>query len=360
VSSEYIQHYQSRAQAVIQYPKFRHILAPKISSKLFALLLDDRPGFRRRLIGFAVLHLLLTLRSRPSLGRYYLNVGHTGLDHPGHLDWVQKSGVRPVYFIHDLIPITHPQFCRDGEKQRHVSRMTNALRAAHAIIGNSQDTLDILSEFAAVSALPMPVSIFAHLGTAKAPAHTPAPSPMAKPYFVILSTIEGRKNHALLLDIWASMIASGAENIPQLVIIGQRGWQCEDVTIRLDNDAALKPYITELSQCDDATLAQYLRGAKALLFPSFAEGYGMPLMEALLIGTPVIASDILVFHEIAGDVPDFLKPSDQNGWLNMILLYSAHPSPLRENQLRRMEKLKLPSWPDHFNKIDAWLSSLPA
>jgi glycosyltransferase involved in cell wall biosynthesis len=359
VSSEYIQHYQNRAQAVIQYPNFRRILPTKISSKLFALLLDDRPGFRRRLIGFAALHFYRALFSRPSWGRYYLNVGHTGLDHPGHLDWVQKSGVRPVYFIHDLIPITHPQYCRDGEKQRHISRMTNALRAAHAIIGNSQDTLDILSEFAAVSALPMPVSIFAHLGTAKAPAHTPAPSPMAKPYFVILSTIEGRKNHALLLDIWASMIASGAEKIPQLVIIGQRGWQCEDVTIRLDNDAALKPYITELSQCDDATLAQYLRGAKALLFPSFAEGYGMPLMEALMSGTPVIASDIPVFREIAGDVPEFLNPSDQNGWLIMIQRYGADQSPEREKQLRRMPKLTLPSWPDHFIKIDAWLSSLP-
>jgi glycosyltransferase involved in cell wall biosynthesis len=359
VSSEYVQHYQNRALAVIQYPNFRRILSPDVSLKLFAMLLDDRPGFRRRLIGFAARHFHHALFSRASLGRYYLNVGHTGLDHPGHLDWVQKSGVKPIYFVHDLIPITHPQFCRDGEKQRHIRRMTNALSAAHGIIGNSQDTLDILSEFAKTSALPMPVSIFAHLGTAKVPVQRADSVPIAGPYFVILSTIEGRKNHALLLDIWAAMIASGMGNIPQLVIIGQRGWQCENVTARLDNDAVLKPYITELSQCDDATLAQYLHGTKALLFPSFAEGYGMPLMEALMIGTPVIASDIPVFREIAGDVPEFLNPTDQNGWRNMIQLYCAHQSPERENQLGRMTKLTLPTWPDHFSKIDAWLSSLP-
>ncbi len=155
------------------------------------------------------------------------------------------------------------------------------------------------------------------------------------------------------------MVASGMENIPQLVIIGQRGWQCEDVTTRLDNDAALKPYITELSECDDKMLAQYLRGAKALIFPSFAEGYGMPLMEALMIGTPVIASDIRVFREIAGDVPEFLEPSDQDSWLDLIQVYGADQSPEREKQLGRMTKLKLPSWRDHFIKIDAWLSSLP-
>jgi glycosyltransferase involved in cell wall biosynthesis len=354
----YLQHYQGRAQAVIQYPNFRRILSRDVSAKLFELLLQDHPSFRRKLILFGLHHISSAIRTRPSLGRYYLNVGHTGLDHPGHIEWVQKSGVKPIYFIHDLIPITHPQYCRDGESEKHINRMTTALRAAHGVIGNSRDTLMILSDFAERSGLPVPKMTPVHLGTSEMRVNSVVSAPIAKPYFVVLSTIEGRKNHILLLDVWKQMIARGIADIPQLIVIGQRGWQCEHVTDRLDNDEQLKPYITELSECTDDVIAQYLRGAKALLFPTFTEGYGMPLMEALMVGTPVIASDIPIFREISGDVPEFLDPNNQSGWLEMILAYNEALAPERTKQLQRMTHLKLPSWDDHFTQIDCWLSTL--
>lgn len=359
VALAYARHYQTRARAVIQYPRFRRILPAGPSSKLFALLLDGQPNFRRRFVLFAMAHIHRAVKSQPSYGQYYLNVGHTGLNHPGHLTWVQKTGVKPLYLIHDLIPITHPQFCRDGESEKHIARMTVMLRAAHGVIGNSKDTLSILAEFAKNAAMPMPQNIFAHLGTAQMSGSKPnRPASLNKPYFVILATIEGRKNHSLLLDLWQEMIAAGTADIPHLIIIGQRGWQAEHVTRRLDQDTALKPYVTEFSQMGDAEIGAYLRGARALLFPSFAEGYGMPLAEALLIGTPAIASNLAVFREITGDIPEFLDPKDTAGWMDMIRRYATDPSPDRDQQLMRMARLKLPSWPDHFDKIDAWLSAL--
>jgi glycosyltransferase involved in cell wall biosynthesis len=355
----YLEHYQGRAQAVIQYPNFRRILPPDISAKLFELLLHDHGDFRRRLVRFGFRHIHQVMKSAPSLDRYYLNVGHTGLDHPGHLEWVTRSGVKPIYFIHDLIPITHPQFCRDGEAEKHKARMNTALKAAHGVIGNSQDTLAILSKFAEGEGISIPKMTAAHLGTAEIPNVTNTSASIAKPYFVILSTIEGRKNHILLLDVWRQMVASGMQDVPHLVVIGQRGWQCEHVTERLDNDEQLKPYVTELSECTDEEIAQYLSGARALLFPSFAEGYGMPLMESLMVGTPAIVSDIAVFREIASDIPEFLDPVDREGWLGMIKRYYTEPSAEREQQMQRIAKLKLPSWLDHFNQIDCWLPTLP-
>ncbi|MBP7951899.1 MAG: glycosyltransferase family 4 protein [Sphingorhabdus sp.] len=355
----YLEHYQTRAQAVIQYPNFRRILSPDISASLFQLLLHDQSNFRQRLIVFGLRNIVRAVKSSPSLGRYYLNVGHTGLDHPGHIEWVRRSGVKPIYFVHDLIPITHPQFCREGEAEKHKARMTAALQSAHGIIGNSQDTLAILTKFAGSADLPVPKMTAAHLGTAEMAKTDNSRASFAQPYFVMLSTIEGRKNHTLLLDVWQKMIASGVGDIPQLIIIGQRGWQCEDVTNRLDNDEQLKPHIAELSNCTDEEIARYLRGARALLFPSFAEGYGMPLMEALIVGTPVIASDIAVFREIAGGVPEYLDPNDREMWLSTILQYQAEPSAEREKQQRRISKLKPPSWQDHFNQIDFWLPTLP-
>jgi TetR/AcrR family transcriptional repressor of mexJK operon len=79
----------------------------------------------------------------------------------------------------------------------------------------------------------------------------------------MLGTIEPRKNHALLLDVWRTLVARHGDRTPRLVVIGQRGWACEEVWNALDRELALKPYIVERASCSDAELAAYLRRAHA-------------------------------------------------------------------------------------------------
>jgi glycosyltransferase involved in cell wall biosynthesis len=116
--------------------------------------------------------------------------------------------------------------------------------------------------------------------------------------------------------------------------------------------------VTELPACTDADLATWLHHACALLFPSFAEGYGMPLVEALSRGVPVIASDLPVFREIAGDVPDYLDPLDGKGWMARIEAFADPVSPLRAAQLKRLAGYSAPTWSAHFQVVEQFLERL--
>ena len=198
----------------------------------------------------------------------------------------------------------------------------------YGIIANSAATLEELTAYAKAHGLPMPPATVALL----APARLPEPAvdaPLNKPYFVMLGTIEPRKNHWLMLQLWRQLIERLGEHAPRLVIIGQRGWECENVVDLLERCESLKGFVFEYSVCSDAELATWLHHAQALLFPSFAEGYGMPLVEALAQGVPVIASDLPVFREIAGDIPEYIDPLDGKRWSELIVEYALVESPAR-------------------------------
>jgi glycosyltransferase involved in cell wall biosynthesis len=82
------------------------------------------------------------------------------------------------------------------------------------------------------------------------------------------------------------------------------------------------------------------------------------LVEALQSGTPVIASDLPVFREVAGDIPDYLDPLDGTAWLTQILRYASPDSPERQSQLQRMAGFRAPSWSAHFTAVDALIDDL--
>jgi len=291
-------------------------------------------------------------------GRIYLNIGHTGLDDGGFRAWLRDAGVRPVYLVHDLIPITHPEFCRAGEKDRHQARINTILATAAGVIGNSQATLDSLAKYARDMRLPQPPAVAAWLGGTPLPHQEASAAAPSRPAFVILGTIEARKNHLTLLHVWTRLVQRLGPRSPQLLIIGQRGWECEQAVDLIERSETLRGSVVEIGRCGDLELAGYLAGARALLFPSLAEGYGLPLIEALSSGTPVIASDLPVFREIGQGIPDFLDPIDGPAWERAIMAYAEADSIPRAAQLERMAGYRAPTWESHFSEVDEWLAAL--
>ena len=116
--------------------------------------------------------------------------------------------------------------------------------------------------------------------------------------------------------------------------------------------------MVETGALSDDNIARLLASARALLFPSFAEGYGLPLVEALDAGVPVIASDLDVFRAIGQGVPDLLPPDDVDGWAAAVMAYAAPESPARAAQMARLAQFRAPDWPGHFAQVDAFLETL--
>src|ERR1700710_674754 len=102
----------------------------------------------------------------------------------------------------------------------------------------------------------------------------PPPKKSDRPYFLCVGTIEPRKNHLLLLHLWRRMVALHGNRAPRLLIVGKRGWENENVLDLLDRCPALRGHVIELGTVPDSKLTALLRGAQALLMPSFAEGFG--------------------------------------------------------------------------------------
>ncbi|HET9628012.1 MAG TPA: glycosyltransferase family 1 protein [Novosphingobium sp.] len=353
----YLARYGARAQAVVQRNGVFRILAARESDRLFALIRNGGAGFRRGLAALLPVVLANSTSRAEGSGAIYLNIGHTGLDEPALPDWVHQCGLRAVFLVHDLIPITHPEFCRAGEAERHAARMTNVLACAAGIIGNSHATLADLEAFAREVGMAVPPYLPAWISGAEVPRSAPAAG-MDRPYYIVVGTIEGRKNHVLLLQLWRNLVEQMGGETPRLLVVGQRGWEAEHAHAMLDRNPVIKGHVRELGNADDAELARLIAGARALLMPSFAEGFGLPIVEALQLGTPVICSDLPAFREIAGDIPLFLDPLDGRGWERAVLSF-LDECPERARQLRMMRDYRGPDWESHFAQVDPWLGALP-
>lgn len=351
----YVDHFGDRAMAVVQKGGHYRTLSFASTRRLFSLFKVWSDDGRAQLIG-VMAAALLTAKRTPPRGSFYLNVGHTGLDQPRLARWLTAHHLRAIYFVHDLIPLTHPHYCRAGEANRHDLRMANVLATAAGVIGNSRATLASLADYAARRGSVMPPAVVAWIDGP--PVHElRARAPLGTPYFVTLGTIEARKNHLFLLEVWRELVRDLGTMAPTLVVIGQRGWEASPALAQLDQIASFNGKLLELNDCDDESLANWLGGARALLMPSFAEGFGLPIIEALQLGTPVIASDLPVFHEIAAGIPTFIDTQNRAAWKAEILAFIAD-SAERQRQVDQMKTYEPPTWERHFAIVERWLTGL--
>ncbi len=292
---------------------------------------------------------------RPMLARYlpdgtiWLNVGHSNLERQVFDAVHALPGARAHILVHDMIPLDFPQFQRPGTADLFKQKMRDVAAQADLVIYNSaqsqRDAERYFNEWGRV-----PKGLVAHLGVERqSPDQSALPDgiDLTKPYFVTIGTIEPRKNHALLLDVWEKLAAEKAP-LPQLFIIGSRGWNNEEVFARLDKKPA---GVHELSGLSDGAMAALIKGAQAALYPSFAEGFGLPPCEAALLNVDVVASDLPVTREILGNIPIYANASNMYSWLEIIRDLMADKE-IKFSKRRQIKKHDaLPTWQDHFNLI---------
>ncbi|WP_454685147.1 glycosyltransferase family 4 protein [Ancylobacter moscoviensis] len=312
---------------------------------------DMLPPLKRLLSPVNLLPRLM--RRRNAQGAVYLNVSHEGLNSiNGVRSMVRGHGLRPMYLVHDLIPLTHPEYVRPGDAEKHETRMRTVLASAEAIISNSHHTLNQLKSFAERSGMAVPPSIVSPLGVEDEFDTEEAPPPPAHPFFLTVGTIEPRKNHLVLLHAWRVLVEKLGPKAPKLIIVGRRGWENENVIDIIERCRKLGDHVLECNRLPDVHLRRLMKQARAVLFPSFAEGYGLPLFEAMALRVPVICSDLQAFRDIAGSAPCYLDPIDGLGWARAIEEYARPDSQARAAQMRQLSGLWMPRWSDHFSIVD--------
>jgi glycosyltransferase involved in cell wall biosynthesis len=305
----------------------------------------------------ALLRPALRSRVRATGHPFYLLMSHRHLHRPDRLQRaVAASQARLVTFVHDLIPIEYPEYGRPQQAELHMRRIRTVAGMAEAVVVNSSATALALRPFLEEAQRAPPILV-APLGVQ--PGSQRQDRTIAGPYFVYLSTIEPRKNHLMLLHIWRRLAEMLGDATPHLVLVGRRGWENENIIDMLERSVAIRRHVTEWTDVTDAKIDALLHNSRALLFPSFAEGFGLPVAEALAAGVPVICSDLPALRETGGDVPDYLDPLDGLGWLNAVLHYAAPDAPARDAQIARMAGWTAPHWPGHVGAVVDFLAALP-
>ncbi len=228
-------------------------------------------------------------------------------EYPPIIHEVKAKGGSAILCLHDILPILYPAAFSPPIAQRFQEWMPQLVLTSDGVIANSRATAESLRDYLTGSGQGrrgFPIGWWrlgddfsgSAAGDASARAQRIA---HGRPYFLSVGTVEPRKGHPVVLDAMEKLWAEGLD--AAYVIVGGKGWGMRHFERRLARHPEAGKRLFWLADASDADLALLYRHARALALASVAEGFGLPIVEAARYGTPVIATDIPVFREAAGD-----------------------------------------------------------
>jgi glycosyltransferase involved in cell wall biosynthesis len=229
-------------------------------------------------------------------------------------DWMyppQRRGLRST-MIHDLVPVHHPEWVHPRTERMHGAKYRHAARTCDVVIVNSRFTADDVAET---------------LGVARERVHVAYPGvdagfipagprlELGRPYVLTVATLEPRKNLATLVEAYRGLAGELA-----LAVSGAAGWGEQPA---LDVEGVVR-----LGYTSPDELPRLYRGASVLAYPSLYEGFGMPIVEAMACGVPVVASTHPSLDEACGDAALRADPQDPGAWTAAIRSALGQPEEL--------------------------------
>lgn len=263
---------------------------------------------------------------------------------------LKNSGVVIGVFIHDLMPIAAPEYFEVPSTTIFVKAVVEALNFADFVLTTSRYNEATLSRHIASAKLdPLPVRVVPLGHELRA---APTESKISKlvaglmdaDYVLCVGTLEVRKNPGYLFNIWKMMVASGRSDIPQLVFVGRKGWLVQDFIDQLKACNYLGGKVLILHNVTDVELGWLYRRCMLTMFPSFLEGWGLPVGESLAHGKICICSDAGGIPEVGGELADYVDPHNPRDGLRVLLRYLDDPELHRTRELEIAGNFAMRSW----------------
>jgi alpha-1,2-rhamnosyltransferase len=231
---------------------------------------------------------------------------------------IRDAGGEVVTCIFDLIPELYPHACHEVTVPRYRAWLRKALLESDSFLAISRTVADELADYVAAAGLPhrpgLKIGWF-HCGSDLALRSDAAPRDKIKaavagdaPAFLAVGTIEPRKGQRIAIRAFEALWANGRDI--RLIVVGRRGWFEEAIVDEILTHGEFGRRLYWFDDADDDELSFLYDHAAALIFPSYAEGFGLPIVEAARRGRPAICSDIPVFREVGGSGALYFRVND--------------------------------------------------
>jgi len=275
--------------------------------------------------------------------------------------------IKKILTVHDLIPILYPQFF-EFQEDHLVKKALHSLKPDNWVTCVSHATKNALCNY--LPTIDPAQVIVTHLAASKLfyPCNNHQEIEFIKNkyqipndvnYILSLSTLEPRKNIDHTIRCFAKLVEQ--ENIEDLylVLVGTKGWDYGKIFNELSNLSTLKARIIVTGYVADEDLAALYSNALAFVYPSFYEGFGLPPLEAMQCGVPVITSNTSSLPEVVGEAGIMLNPTDTDALCQSMLQIYSQPSLQKIMSLKSLEQAKQFSWQKCTQQtIDAYKTAL--
>ena len=270
---------------------------------------------------------------------------------PSHFGPFQISkSIKRVTVIHDLTPLSHPQYHKVGSYFAHKLLLPNIIKLSSLILTNSKNTKnDILKRYP----LGKGKTRFIHLAPNNISQNDTTTDLAFGKYILSVGTIEPRKNHIQLVEAFERI-----SNLKlKLIIVGSIGWKSKPIIARINNSPR-RGQIQILDNVDDHALAGLYKNAILSVYPSHYEGFGLPILESMKFGTPVLCSNSSSMPEVGGAAARYFPLNDPIALAKLIEETIEDSSQLQELRQTSIEWSSNFTWNQTATKTIEALSSI--
>jgi len=265
-----------------------------------------------------------------------------------------KNGTKIIQVSYDMLPLVTPQY--SGHSTDWLNNYAqNVYPVCSLILSISQHTKTDIENWLNAKGSSVPKIEVFRLGDdfkLTTPLKPHNDTIVAAKFALCVGTIEARKNHTLLYYTYKQAAAKGIE-LPHLVIVGRKGWRAENVFDLLSTDPDVRGKITILENASDEELSWLYSNCLFTVYPSFYEGWGLPIAESMYYGVPCLASNTSSMPEVAGSLVSYFDPTSPDMLLKEIVTLSEVKN-LKAATLK-VKQYKMTSWADSYNQVKKYI-----